>query len=171
MLPGVLSLVHPVFLFRDMKKIDDRDIAKRAEQMLGSALRSKTSSFADHVKRPADKASLKDAEAKSRLKQYGLLRAGTKQYYLRAISIRMAKHGFIRHYGVDGQRSAGSRTRKKPRSVTYHFKNHVMKQSAKPFLDQVIQSSGVVPYVVENITKNRAEEVAQNIAITLTRFD
>ena len=170
MLPGVLSLVHPVFLFWCMRKIDDREIAKTAERMLTSALHSKTSSFADHVNRPADKPSLKDASAISRMKRYGLVSNGTKSFYLRAISIRMAKHGFIRHYGTNIQRRASSRTRLKPKSTTYHFKSHMMKQTAKPFLDQVVDSSGVVTYVVENIARNRADEVAQNIAVTLTRF-
>ena len=153
------------------KQYDDREIAKNAERRLTSALRSKTSSFKDHVNKPANEASLKDAFAKARLKQYGLVSNGSKSYYLRAISIVMAKHGYIYNYGVNAQRSAGSRTRHKPRSKTYHFKQHLMRQTAKPFLNQAINQSGVVTYVAQEIAKNRAGEVAEKIVVNLRHFN
>lgn len=153
-----------------MENIDDREIAKKAAKMLSAALRSKTGSFAEHVNRPADKASLKDSEAVSRLKKYGLVKNGNKQFYLRAVSIKMPKHGFIRHYGVNHRRAAGQRTRKDPKITTYSFKDHMMNQTAKPFLTQAIDTSGVLPYVTNAIAENRANEVAQNIVVTLRQF-
>lgn len=152
------------------ENFDDRQIGKTAARKLSSSLRAKTSSFADHYNRPADQKSLKDAVAKPRLKQYGLVANGNKNYYLRAISIVMPQHGFIRHYGVNINRSAGSRKREKPKSTTYHFASHYMRQNPKPFLDQIIQSSGAVDYVAEKIAESRGEEIAQNLAISVSNF-
>ena len=47
---------------------NEKEVAEKAEQMLEASLRSKTSSFADHVNRREGQASLKDAAAKSTVK-------------------------------------------------------------------------------------------------------
>jgi len=152
------------------KTFDDRLIGKQAAAKLNTTLRAKTSGFADHVTRPVNQPSLKDSKAVARLKNYGLVKNGTKSYYLRAISIVMPKHGFIRHYGVHINRAAGERTREKPRSFKYHYRSHSMKQEAKPFLDSAIQSSGVVDFVAEKIAEARGEEIAQNISVSIRNF-
>lgn len=152
------------------RTFDDRQIGKQAAAKLNTVLRSKTSGFADHVNRPEGKKSLKDAKAVARLKKYGLISNGTRSHYLRAISIVMPKHGFIRHYGVNRIRAAGERNREKPRSFKYHYRSHQMKQTEKPFLDSVIRSSGVVEFVAEKIAEARGEEVAQHVAVSIRNF-
>lgn len=169
---AVLSYRKGGFYFWGMAKTyDDRAIGKAAADKLSVALRSKTSSFADHVKgKKEGEASLKDAVAVARLKKYGLIKNNTRSYYLRAISLKMAKHGFIRHYGVNKTRAAGMRTRTQPKTTKYGFKSHFMKQPQKPFIDSVIQNSGVVNFVAEKIAENRGEELAENITVNLKRF-
>lgn len=137
---------------------DEQQVAKRAEQMLEGALRSKTASFKDHVNRQEGDVSLKDATAKATVKKYGSKRAGTKKSYMRSLSIKMAKHGFVQHFGVDGVRSGSTRTRK-PNDTTYSFKSHVMKMKAQPFINEAVESSGVVDFVMSEVTKLRSEEL------------
>ncbi|MEQ3501150.1 hypothetical protein ABMY20_15450 [Tenacibaculum sp. SSH1-16] len=141
---------------------NEREIAKKAEQMLETSLRSKTASFANHVNN-TNTPSLKEATAKARLKKYGLVRAGTAKYYMRSLSIKMARHGFIQHYGVDTIREAGKRTRHKPKETTYRFKHHIMNMKPKPFINKAVEDSNVIEFVTTNIAKHRSEEVLINI--------
>lgn len=141
---------------------DEREIGKKAEQMLEDSLRSKTASFAHHINN-TNTPSLKEATAKARLKKYGLVRAGTAKYYMRSLAIKMARHGFIQHYGVDTIRQAGKRTRQQPTETSYSFKHHRMNMKPKPFINKAVEDSNVVDFVTSNITKLRSEEILINI--------
>ena len=77
---------------------NELQIAKQAEKMLETSLRSKTASFADHINRKSSDVSLKDATAKAKVSQYGKIKDGTKQRYMRSLSIKMAKHGFVQNF-------------------------------------------------------------------------
>lgn len=151
-----------------MATFNDKQIGTQAAGRLSAALRGKTRSFTTHYNGGTEK--LISSKAVARFKSYGLTRNGTKSTYLRAISIRMPKHGYIRHYGVDINRNSGSRTRTRPKNKTYHFKNHMMKQRPRPFLDEVIQRSRVVEFVSEKIAEQRGAEIAQNLAISISNF-
>lgn len=152
------------------RTFDDRLIGKQAASKLSASLSAKTSGFAEHFNRPANQKSLKETVAVPRFKKYGLLKNNTASHYLRAISIVMPKHGFIRHFGVDINRASGQRTRQNPRSFQYHYRSHPMKQAARPFLEEAIQSSGVIAFVTQKITESRGEEIAQNIAVSIRNF-
>lgn len=151
-------------------KINEAEFGKQAEQMLTSSLRKKTAGFKDHVNRKPGDISLKDAHAKTVYKKYGLVKNNDEQVFIRAISIVMSKHGFIRHYGVNITRAAGTRTRTNPRNITYHFKSHLMKQNAKPFLDAAIKSSGIVSFIAKKVAESRAEIITGEIVIGLREF-
>lgn len=135
------------------------EVAKKAEQMLEAALRQKTSTFADHINRNPEDKSLKEATAKATVKRYGSKKNGNNVAYIRRLSIKMARHGFIQHFGVNNTRSGGTRTRKKPQEITYSFKSHIMNMKAKPFINEAVEKSGVIPFVMENVTKLRSEEL------------
>jgi hypothetical protein len=155
-----------IFIFREISEMaynNEKEIAIRAEQILGTALRSKTSSFADHINRREGEPSMKDAIAKSTVKPYGKVRNGTKKFYFRSLSIKMAKHGFIQNAGINTTRSGGTRTRHNPRETTYGFKSHIMKMNAQPFIDEAIESSGVKEFVMSEVTRLRSEEIVVNI--------
>ena len=137
----------------------EEEVAKKAEQMLEAALRQKTSSFRNHINRNPEDKSLKDATAKATVKKYGSKKNGNNVAYMRRLSIKMARHGFVQHFGVDTTRSGSTRTRKKPRETTYSFKSHVMNMPAKPFINEAVDNSGVIPFVMENVTRIRAEEL------------
>ena len=138
---------------------NEREVAKKAEDILESSLRQKTASFKDHVKRVDNAKSLKDATARSKIKKYGSRKNGNLAYYMRSLSIAMPRHGFVQHFGIDTIRSGGSRERTNPNNITYSFKSHIMKMDAHPFINSAIDSSGVISFVMENITKIRAEEL------------
>ncbi|WP_313091950.1 hypothetical protein [Chryseobacterium flavum] len=142
---------------------NEKEIAIRAEQMLGTALRAKTSSFADHVNRIEGDPSIKEAVVKSTVKPYGKVRNGTKKYYFRKLAIKMARHGFIQNAGINTIRSGGTRTRHNPQETTYGFKSHVMKMPAHPFIEEAIESSGVKEFVTSEVTRLRSEEIVLNI--------
>ena len=151
-----------------MATFNDKQIGTQAAGRLSAALRGKTRSFTTHYNGGAEK--LVSSKAVARFKTYGLTRNGTKSTYLRAISIRMPNHGYILHYGADINRNAGSRTRNRPKNKTYHFKNHMMKQRPRPFLDEVIQRSRVVEFVSEKIAENRSSELAETLAVSIRSF-
>ena len=138
---------------------NELQVAIKAEQMLESALRSKTSSFADHVNRKDGDVSLKNATANAKVKQYGSVRNGTKRRFMRSLAIKMARHGFVQHFGVDTTRNGGTRTRTRPQNITYGFRSHVMKMKAQPFINDAVEKSGVINFVMENVTKLRSEEL------------
>lgn len=140
---------------------DEREIGKKAEQMLQDALRQKVSGFKQHATGRVEEVlkRLEDATAKARLKKYGLVREGTAQYYMRSLSIKMEKHGFVQHYGVDTIRADGHRKRNKPKTTEYGYKTHYMKMKAQPFIDSAISQSGVVPFVLREVNKHRGEEL------------
>lgn len=142
---------------------NEKEIADKAEQMLEASLRNKTSSFADHVNRREDQASLKDVTTKATVKKYGTVRAGSQKFYMRSLAIKMTKHGFIQNFGVDGVRDAGTRTRHRPQETTYNFKAHVMKMNAQPFIDEAVETSGVRDFVMSEIIRLRSEAIMVDI--------
>ncbi|WP_312750598.1 hypothetical protein [Epilithonimonas hominis] len=135
---------------------DEIQVAKQSERMLEGTLKQKVNSFKDHINRKEGDVSLKLATAKATVKKYGSKRAGTDKAYMRSLAIRMSRHGFIQHFGVDTVRSGGTRTRN---GTTYGFKSHVFKMKPQPFINDAVDRSGVVPFVMEEITKIRSEEI------------
>ncbi|GIZ15556.1 hypothetical protein [Capnocytophaga catalasegens] len=135
----------------------EQQIGRKAAQMLESSLRGKMSQFSAHISR-GDKESIREVKGTYQTRLYGG-KNFPKIRYLRKISIKMEQHGFVQHYGVDTLRAGSERTRTKPRSFTYRYKVHKMRMTAKPFIDKAVEQSGVVPFVLENITKIRNEQV------------
>lgn len=149
---------------------DEIEVAKKAEQMLTSAVRNKTSRFADHYQRKEGKVSLKDAFAKSVVKRYGKKKEGNQQIFMRRLVIRMARHGFVQHYGVDTIRAGGTRQRTKPRSIEYLYDAHDFKMKATPFITEAIQQSKVIDFVAENVAKSRAKNFGEELVFGLSKF-
>ncbi len=144
---------------------DERHIAKQAEQMLENALKSKATGFKAHYYRNADEEAkaIKNVKAKAKVKKYGLVKNGTAKHYMRSLAIRMDRHGFVQHYGIDTIRAGGTRKRDKPKPTEYDFKAHYMGMRAHPFISDAIEESGVVPFVLRELTKHRSEELMVNI--------
>lgn len=153
-----------------MEYRDELAIAKKAEQMLTSAVRNKTSRFADHYQRKEGKVSLKDAFAKSVVKRYGRKRDGNQRIFMRRLVLRMARHGFVQHYGVDTIRAGGTRQRTKPRNISYYYKPHQFQMKATPFISEAIKQSKVVDFVSENIAALRAKNFAEELIFPLSHF-
>ena len=140
---------------------EEKRIAQQAEKILRDALRSKISSlnFKNHVSGPKLKLSDADASAKINLGKISADNSNLK-YYMNSLSMQMGKHGFIQHYGASTVREdIKGRTRQKPKTTHYNFKNHVYNLPAKNFIDQAIQQSGVIPYVLQRITETRSKEI------------
>lgn len=142
--------------------ITEKQIGTQAAAMLAAELRVRTSGFAGHARRNGQK-SVKDAEALARYQTYGTAQDGNKKQYLRKIAVRMERHGFVQHYGADTLREGGERTRNKPKPVTYRFRTHYFNMKATPFLNDSVENSGIVPFVLSELTKLRSEELVANI--------
>ncbi|SDE69241.1 hypothetical protein [Riemerella columbipharyngis] len=149
-----------------MEYRDELMIAKKAEQMLTSALRNRTKSFKEHYHQDA-KDSLKEAYAKARTKKYGKKKDGNQQIFMRSLAIRMPEHGFVQHYGVDTVRSGGTRERHKPKDTAYRFKAHYFKMKGTPFIDNAIEESGVVDFVANSVGKIKSREIWRRADISI----
>ena len=163
---AVLSKRDSGFYFYQMENIDphaEKQIAKQAVQMLQTAMRSKISSlgFQEHLTQGKGKLAEATAIAKTKLGNAG---PSQKKIYFNSLSLKMGRHGFVQHYGANGTReNIKGRTRTKPRQTQYNFKNHLYKLPAKDYIDVAIKNSGVIDYVLENVTRIRAEEVFVNL--------
>lgn len=147
------------------------DIAKKAEQMLTSALKSHTQSFADHYNRKEGQISLKEVSVTANLKRYGKKKDGNQHIYMRSLSVKMAKHGFVQHYGVDTIRKGSERTRTKPQSKTYSFSTHYFRMKAQPFINTAIQQSGVLDFVTQEVGRLRLEKLGEELVFNLKQFE
>lgn len=136
---------------------NERQVAQKAKQMLENSLRGNMSQFSEHMQGSKTK-SIREAKASYSGKSYGE-KGMPKAYYLRKVSIRMARHGFVQHYGVDTLRAGGERTRNKPRTFTYRYEVHKMRMQDKPFIDKAVEQSGVIDYVLDSVIKIRNEQV------------
>lgn len=147
---------------------NERQIADRARQLLGSKLRSRAEAFQQHVNSRQGSA-IKDVETVAAVRNY--TKDGVTKSYFNSLSIKMGKHGFIQNFGVEGQRKGGMRRRKKPHSISYNFTAHYFKLKAVPFINQAIEQSGVIPFVLENVMKVRTDGFFLETRNILTRND
>ncbi|WP_300685862.1 hypothetical protein [Chryseobacterium sp.] len=144
---------------------NERQIADRAKQILGSKLQSRANSFKQHVN--GSGAAVKDVEVVTGVRRY--TKNGNTKSYFNSLSIKMGKHGFIQNFGVDTQRKGGTRKRKRPKSISYNFKSHYFKLKAVPFINESIEQSKVIPFVLENVMKVRTEDFFLETRNILTR--
>lgn len=142
---------------------NEKEIADKAVQMLNQSLNEKTEGFAEHLNRNEKDTSMKDSFSKATVKRYRSGRGGSQEFYFRSLSIKMAKHGFIQHFGINAVRSGGTRTRKKPRTISYGYQAHPMEMEGQPFINDAVDTSGVVDFVLTEVTKIRSEEIIVNV--------
>lgn len=138
---------------------NESEIAYRAELMLTQAIQDKTGNFADYLNRVESEASIKDASAVATVKKYGTSQSGTEQLYFTKLAIKMGKHGFIQHFGINTTRSGGTRTRKRPRNISYSYRSHPMVLEGKPFINDAVDTSRVVDFVTSEICRLRSERI------------
>lgn len=138
--------------------IQEKLIAKKAEQMLTRALQNETKSFKEHYYGNKENF-LKNAEAKARTKEFVSKDANFQKVYFNKLILRMGRHGFVQHYGADIVRAGRKRTRKTPRTIEYYYQPHKYFLKPTNFITRAIEQSGVINYVAENIAKERAEEI------------
>ena len=138
---------------------NEKQVAEIAAQILTVAMRSKIGSlgFKHHISSGAKK-SISEALGDYKGKDF-TTEDGRAIYYLNKITLQMERHGFIHHYGDQGTRKGGERNRKKPRSTTYTFRTHEWNLPSRDYIDDAIKQSGVIPFVMENVTKLRGEEI------------
>lgn len=114
------------------------------------------SQFSKHIAR--GKKSIREVIVKAFTQKYEKEGMPDKEY-LRKITIKMERHGFVQHYGVDILRAGGERTRNKPRTFTYRYEVHKMRMQEKPFIDKAVEQSGMIDYVLDSVIKIRNEQV------------
>lgn len=138
--------------------IQEKLIAKKAEQMLTRALQNETKSFKKHYYGDK-KNSLEKAKAKSKTKKFVSKDANFQKVYFNKLILKMGRHGFVQHYGADIVRAGGKRTRKTPRTIDYYYQPHKYFLKPTNFITRAIEQSGVINYVAENIAKERVQEL------------
>lgn len=144
---------------------NERQIADRARQLLGGRLRSRATAFKQHAN--GSGTAIKDVEAVASVRMF--TKDGTTTSYFNSLSIKMGKHGFIQNFGVETQRKGGIRRRKKPKSISYNFTAHYFKLQATPFINEAIEQSNVIPFVLENVMKVRTDAFYLETRNILTR--
>lgn len=148
---------------------NEKQVAEKAAQMLSVAMRSRIGSlgFRQHVSSGAKK-SISEALGDYKGKDF-TTEDGRAIYYLNKITLQMERHGFIHHYGDQGTRKGGERNRKKPRSTTYTFRTHEWNLPSRDYIDDAIKQSGVIDFVLENVTKIRGQEIFLNLKYFLEK--
>lgn len=139
----------------------EKEIGKKAATLLRGSLQGKISArFSGHLS--GGKESLQNATTIARMR-YSKRADGAKQAYLKGIAVKMPRHGFIQHYGIEASRvrAGGTRTREKPKQKTYFFRAHLYSKGMKekPFIDEAIEASEAVAYLAEELPKQRGEEL------------
>lgn len=156
-----------------MEYRDELQIAKKAEKMLTSALQSTVKkTFKEHFYNSEEKMQrMKDAVAKSVVKKYkyrleGMSDEDREKYYLRSIKVRMARVGFVHHYGVDTTRAGHWRTTSK---FSYHVEPHKYKLEAKPWITEALDISRIRDFIASEIPEIRQEEITMYIKKSLDK--
>ena len=145
--------------------MNEEEIGYKAAAMLQSALRNETSKFSRHLRKNEE--SLQNAQAVPRFRTSERIE-GYKQEYLKGIAIKMPRHGFVLHYGIESGRLRKShqRTRHKPRETKYRVEAHLYRKGQKeqPFIDKVVNDSQVLDYLATAISQARGEEIVTYLA-------
>lgn len=145
--------------------MNEEEIGYKAAAMLQSALRNETSRFSRHIRNKEE--SLQNTQAVPRFRTSERIE-GYKQQYLKGIAIKMHRHGFVLHYGIESGRLRKSheRTRHKPRETKYRVEAHLYRKGQKeqPFIDKVVNDSQVLEYLATAISQARGEEIATYLA-------
>ena len=145
--------------------MNEEEIGYKAAAMLQSALRNETSRFSRHIRN--DDNALRNATAEPVLPNSNR-KEGYQQKYLRGLKIKMHRHGFVLHYGIESGRLRKShqRTRHKPRETKYRVEAHLYRKGQKeqPFIDKVVNDSQVLDYLATAISQARGEEIVTYLA-------
>lgn len=145
--------------------MNEEEIGYKAAAMLQSALRNETSRFSRHIRNKEE--SLQNTQAVPRFRTSERIE-GYKQQYLKGIAIKMHRHGFVLHYGIESGRLRKSheRTRHKPRETKYRVEAHLYRKGQKeqPFIDKVVNDSQVLDYLATAISQTRGEEIVTYLA-------
>lgn len=137
----------------------EKRIAQIAEQKLTAAMSQRIGSLGFKQHAQGDQGIISKTKGRGDYK-LGAAPGGKVKYYMNGLALVMPRHGFIQHYGATGTREdIKGRTRYKPKTTTYHFANHRFNLPAKSFIDDAIAQSGVVDFVMLNISKIRTQDV------------
>lgn len=141
----------------------EKQVAQKAEEILTNALRQKigTLGFKAHTSDQGGN-KMSNAKGKSNYK-LGPTKDGNVRYYMNSLAMEMAVYGFIQHFGAVGVRSGGKRTRHSPKTTSYNVRTHSWNLPEKDFIGQAIRQSGVIEFVMENITAIRGEEMMASL--------
>jgi len=137
---------------------DEKEIAKMAERMLGTAMRRKVTSlgFKEHISGNKSLASHTIGKASTKV---GTGPGNASKIYMNKLALVMPRHGFIQHYGSKSIRTGGQRTRHRPETRTYNFASHYYNLPEKDYIGKAVRESGVIDFVMSEITRIRCREV------------
>lgn len=140
-------------------------VANKAVKLLQGEFDKKFKGFKSHFKgeRNAKNKPLSDSKISRKGKNW-TGKKGDKIYFLNKIVLKMSKHGFVQHYGVDNRlRSRHEVKRTAPKATTFLRHYHNYNLPAHEFIDSAVQESGVIPMVAKEISEIRGYNVMQNL--------
>lgn len=140
-------------------------VANKAVKLLQNEFNKKFRGFKSHFKGERDKDNKPLADSKiTRRGKHWTGKKGDKIYFLNKIVLKMSKHGFVQHYGVNNRLRAGHEVnRKNPKTTTFLRHYHNYKLPAHEFIDSAVQESGAIPLVAKEISEIRGYMVMQNL--------
>lgn len=141
----------------------EKEIGKKAVRMLQSALRDTAKkTFKQHILNQKNGMErLENVVAKEVIKTYkNRLNEVSKDvqftYYLRMIKVKMARAGFVQHYGADTVRSGHFRTHKGEKKIV---KPHEYKLASTAWIDKAVENSRVMDLLGTEISDLRGQKV------------
>lgn len=140
-------------------------VANKVVKLLQNEFDKKFRGFKSHFKgeRSSKNQPLSDSKITRRGKNW-TGKKGDKIYFLNKIVLKMSKHGFVQHYGVDNRlRRANTVNRKNPKATTFLRHYHNYNLPAHEFIDSAVQESGAIPLVAKQISEIRGYIVMQNL--------
>lgn len=127
------------------------------------------SRFSKHI-RGNNKKEIRELEVYPTYKNY-TYKDGRKKKFLKQVRIRLERHGFVQHYGIERftLRDGGYRTSTRGKSFT--IKPHKMREGMKPklFIDKAVKESGIAEYVTKKITEYRGQDIVISISEAFMR--
>lgn len=148
-----------------MKINSERKVAEKAVELLQNEFDDKFSGFKSHFKgeRNKDNKPLADSKITRRGRNWKG-KKGDKIYFLNKIVLKMSKHGFVQHHGVNNRLRAGHTVnRKKPKPTTFLRHYHNYNLPSHEFIDSAVEKSGVIPMVAKEISEIRGYRTVQDL--------
>lgn len=161
----------------------EEQIGKVAKRLLEDALlmevaslfgehyyqREMKSRFSNHI-RGNNKKEIRELEVYPTYKKYTYI-DGRKKKFLKQVRIRLERHGFVQHYGIEPRTVRAGSSRISTLGKEFSIEPHEIRKGMKPklFIDKAVKESGIAEYVTKKITEYRGQDIVISISEAFMR--